>query len=337
MKREQSRTPSILPHSSRTSESQNADAPVAREPSPKHTVEVHPLRCRMWSLHPRLEEHLTEESCRAEIESFEKHGQLLPVLGRRLRGDRDYDIELIYGARRLFVARHLGLQLQVELQEMSDQEAIVAMDLENRLRQDLSPYERAIGYERWLREGHFASQDEIANALQISSAQLSRLLKLARLPRQVVDAFPSVRDLCAGWGVELSALLKEDLASRGVLQAAEGIAALPERPPAEEVFRLLCAAAKSSKAGKDDARVVTDRHGNELFRVRHQRGAVVINVLMELLSKSSLEQIERVLASMLSSDLTVGAPAHEKEMQRPAAVAPVVPSSRRDVQRPAWV
>jgi hypothetical protein len=49
-------------------------------------VWVDPFRCRMWSLHDRMEEYLNEETCRAEIQSFLKNGQLIPVLGRRLRG-----------------------------------------------------------------------------------------------------------------------------------------------------------------------------------------------------------------------------------------------------------
>jgi hypothetical protein len=62
----------------------------------------------MWELHDRLEAHINEDTCRAEIASFGAHGQFVAVLGRRLKGDASHDIELITGARRLFVARHLN-------------------------------------------------------------------------------------------------------------------------------------------------------------------------------------------------------------------------------------
>src|SRR5215472_14327187 len=65
------------------------------------TTLVSPFRCRMWSLHDRLEEHITEESCKAEIESFQSHGQVVPVIGRPVPEDPGYDFELIFGARRL--------------------------------------------------------------------------------------------------------------------------------------------------------------------------------------------------------------------------------------------
>src|SRR6185437_1019895 len=115
-----------------------------------HITSVNPFRCRMWDLHDRLEYLILEDTCRAEIASFEKYGQLIATLGRPLRGDPDYDIELVCGARRLFVARHLNVDLLVEVREMTDQDAIIAMDMENRQRRDVSPYERGLSFARSL-------------------------------------------------------------------------------------------------------------------------------------------------------------------------------------------
>jgi hypothetical protein len=36
--------------------------------------------CRMWDMHDRLEADVTEAICKEEIDSFLKHGQLVPVL-----------------------------------------------------------------------------------------------------------------------------------------------------------------------------------------------------------------------------------------------------------------
>jgi ParB family chromosome partitioning protein len=260
------------------------------------TIAINPLRCRVWNLHARLDESLTEESCRAQIASFEKHGQLIPALGRRLRGDRDYDIELIYGARRLFVARHLNVPLLVELRDISDRDGIIAMDLENRLRQDVSAYERGTSYDRWLRDGYFTSQDEIAKALQVSPAQVSRLLKLARLPPAVTEAFGNATEICEVWGVELANLLKDPDTERRLLQAARNIAAIAPRPPCAEIYKQLCAAARASQASRTADRVVKDEDGDELFRVKHQRDSIVFSVSMDLLCRESLAQIERVIA-----------------------------------------
>jgi ParB/RepB/Spo0J family partition protein len=265
-------------------------------------VSVNPLRCRVWSLHPRLEEHLTEESCRAEIESFEKHGQQIAALGRRLRGAHDYDVELIYGARRLFVARHLNVPLLVELRDISDRDGIVAMDIENRHRADVTAYERALAYDRWLRERHFKSQRELANALQISSAHVSRLLQLARLPAQVRDAFSKPADICEAWGERLTTLLADPRTQQRLLAAADEITAVQPRPPAPEIFQRLCAACKARRCARPTQRVVRDEGGDELFRVRQQRGVVVFSILRDLLSQDLLAEIERTLASVLDTD-----------------------------------
>lgn len=78
----------------------------------RNILSVNPFRACMWSLHDRCDRHVNEETCRAEIESFATHGQLVPAPGRLLRDDPDHEVELIYGARRLFVARHLNRPLK---------------------------------------------------------------------------------------------------------------------------------------------------------------------------------------------------------------------------------
>src|SRR5947207_1672545 len=91
-----------------------------REPPMTTIVAVNPFRCCMWPLHDRLEQHVDEGSCRVEIESVRKNGQLVPTLGRALQPNSEYDYELIYGARRLFIARHLNRQMLVDVRAMTD-------------------------------------------------------------------------------------------------------------------------------------------------------------------------------------------------------------------------
>src|SRR4051794_27527244 len=103
-------------------------------PTKAAVIAADPFRCRVWHLHDRRVSEVNEQTCRGEIDSFAAHGQRVPVLGRPLENDPDYDIELAYGARRLFAARHLKMPLQVELRPFSDRDGLVAMDIENRLR-----------------------------------------------------------------------------------------------------------------------------------------------------------------------------------------------------------
>lgn len=265
---------------------------------------VNPFRCQMWPLHDRIENHITEETCRAEIESVARNGQLVPVLGRVLKDDPNYDIELIYGARRLFVARHLNKPLAVEVREMSDREALIAMDIENRLRLDISPYERGMSYASWLRSGHFKSQEEIVRALRISSSKVSRLLKLARLPSVVVDAFPSPVEICEGWGLDLMDAL-DDLQRRpAVLRKARELRALQPRRCCRDVYRLLMTAPglREKLKPRKSTEVVKDLHGKVLFRLRQQTSAIAIVVSNSRLSAGALEQIRLSLSRILLNE-----------------------------------
>lgn len=265
------------------------------------TVSISPFRCRMWAHHDRIEAQISEETCRIEIESFSAHGQLVPVLGRTLRGDPACDVELIYGARRLFVARHLNKPLLVQLRDLSDKDAIIAMDIENRHRSDISPYERGLSYARWLRTGHFPSQDDLARALKISSSQVSRLLKLSRLPSVVVNAFKNPAEICEGWGASLIEVLDDPNRRQATLNKARVIASSTPRPPARLVYQELLRATVQGRKVRPQARdiVVKDSSGMPLFRIRHRRDTIALLLPVGKVSAPCLEDIQLYVANCL--------------------------------------
>ena len=268
-------------------------------------VSVNPFRCRVWDLHDRLEEYVTEESCRLEIESFRAHGQLVPALARPVRDDRDYDVEIVYGVRRLFVARHLGALLRVEVRDMSDHEAVVAMDVENRHRQDMSPYERGRVYQRLLRSKLFTSQDELARTLNVSASQVSRLLKVAQLPSVVVNAFSSPLELREGWGLDLyDGWMKEEMRPL-IAQRARALAAHVPRAKAVEVYRCLLSPRGMSKGagarGRDE--VVRRADGTALYRIRSRQRAVAFLIDAGLTSPERMKRIRESLSDILQDSV----------------------------------
>jgi ParB family transcriptional regulator, chromosome partitioning protein len=267
------------------------------------TVLIDPFRCRMWPLHDRLESTLTEHNCKAEIDSFGTHGQLVPVLGRAVHGYRDCDVELIYGARRLFAARFAGKPLCAELRELSDREAIIAMDIENRHRVDISPYERGMSYARWLRAGYFQSQDDIAHALNVSASQVSRLIRVAHLPSAVVNAFGNPAEICESWALDLSTALEDPRRRQATLQRARTIAAVEQRPSGRRVYRRLLAAAGrgpiAPAAPHDD--VIKDDEGRPLFRVRHLSNSMALLLPKDKASPGRLTMIRQAVTAILLS------------------------------------
>jgi ParB/RepB/Spo0J family partition protein len=263
---------------------------------------VNPFRCRMWGMHDRLEQHISEQTCASEIESFAKHGQLVPALGRPLRGDPDYDVELVYGARRLFVARHINKPLAVELRDMSDRECIIAMDIENRQRVDISPYERGISFLQWLRSGHFRSQDDLAKALNISPSVVSRLIKVSRLPAVIVDAFGDPTTICETWALSLTQALEDPRSRQSTVARARAIAAAAPRPSPQLVYtQLLANSAKGNKlrAKSRDEVVKNPDDDAPLFRIRQQRSSIALVLPLERVSTEVLQRIRESIVGIL--------------------------------------
>lgn len=252
----------------------------------------------------RIEGDITETTCSEEIESFAKHGQLVPVLGRPLRGDPDYDIELIYGARRLFVARHLNKALLVEVRSVPDREAIVAMEIENRQRVDVSPYERGLSFARWLRTGIFRTQEDLARSLKISGAMVSRLLAVARLPSAVLCAFERPADIRETWGLAVMEALGDPQRRQDTLGEARRIGSAVPRPAAPEIYRRLRMAAVRGHRVRRTAHdeVVNDSAGVPLFRIRQQTGSIALLLAVEDVSAQTLGRIRAAVLEILQAE-----------------------------------
>jgi ParB family chromosome partitioning protein len=287
----------------------------AKEHGMRQIVSVNPFSCRMWSEHERLQEYINEEGCKAEIESFQMHGQLLPVLGRPLRGDPNHEIELIYGARRLFVARHLNMQLRAEIREITDREAIVAIDIENRQRQEVSAYERGCSYQSWLRGNYFNTQEDLARTLGVSSSQVSRLMKLAQVPPVLVNAFGSPFEICETWAPELHEAWQNPELRRVMLRRARALAQQSPRPAGSKVFQELIAGPKRARRSGTKVRdeVVSGRNGEPAFRIRYQPRTIALLLPSERVSSKQLEQIKSSLYSILQPE-TLQAPVVPMEL-----------------------
>ena len=259
-------------------------------------------RCKMWDLHDRLGEQVTAASCAELISSIETHGQKHAALGR-LRPDKEgFDIELVYGSRRLFAARHLGIQLLVEIADIDNVEALVRMDVENRGRRDISPYERGLSYSRWLRSGLFRNQSDLAQRLGVSEAQVSRLLQYADLPSVVVQAFGSGSQIREEWAVNLAKQCRES-ADREVIirRARQSIASTQPRESPQIVYATLLNGARQTKAlpaeGRD--RLVMDSKGSALFRMQYRAKTIHLVLPRERLTREALDQISGLVQGVL--------------------------------------
>lgn len=200
---------------------------------------VDPARCRPWRLHNRDLDHLSEESCRDLIDAFlSAKKQRIPAIVRRLRDDPEHDYEIIAGVRRWWTVQwlrehnHPEFDYLVTVQQLTDEEAFRVSDVENRSRKDITDWERAHEYEAALAEFYEGSLTQMAEHLNISKSWLSRMLNVARLPEELVEAFADRHDITVRIARDLKPLANETRSLSAMRKETEAI--LAERSSGSE-------------------------------------------------------------------------------------------------------
>lgn len=180
-----------------------------------------PDRIRIWKEHNRSYELLSAERCADLIEGFKRTGkQEFPAVVRGIPDDPSFDYELICGARRKWTATHLGWDLLIEVRELNDRQAFILQDLENRDREDISDYERALDYQQALPKYFENNRSQMAQFLEIDKSNFSKLLDLADMPRQIVEAYGDLRDFKTHHATTYKRLLADPATKRRVLDKA---------------------------------------------------------------------------------------------------------------------
>ena len=194
---------------------------------------VEPGRCRLWSRHNRRYDLLNEAACADLLESLRSQGeQEFPAIVRRIENDPAFDYEVICGARRhwsvsyLRNVEHREIKFLVEVRELSDEAAFRLADVENRSRQDICDYERALDYRSAVETYYGGVARRMAERLEVKEAWLSRFLELAKLPKDIVEAFGDIRQIRENHTRVIKPLLSEPTSRARVMAKAVKLAAL---------------------------------------------------------------------------------------------------------------
>ena len=156
---------------------------------------VEPSQCKIWDKHNRAYELLNAIRCKDLIDQFKETGkQEFPGIVRLIEGGGEIKYEIICGARRFWTCQYLGWKYFVEIRDLSDEEAFRLSDVENRAREDISDYERAIDYKNALGY-YYQNQIQMANRLEVSPSWLSRYLDIADLPTEIVQAYKDITEI----------------------------------------------------------------------------------------------------------------------------------------------
>ena len=160
---------------------------------------------KLVSPNPHQPRHKFDEKSLKELaESIREKGIIQPITVRT----RDKDYELIAGERRLRAAKLAGLtEVPVHVLEIEDDVEMMEMALiENIQRENLNVVEEAEAY-AMLNNNYKLSHTAIAKAVGKSRASISNMLRLLKLPAEVIESLRK-NEISAGHARALLGLKK---------------------------------------------------------------------------------------------------------------------------------
>lgn len=257
-------------------------------------ISIRPTDCSVWDGNPRDVPALSAENCRSLIDSIAlEDGNRIPVLVRHNPPGSELPYQLLVGSRRRFAIdwlNHNGrpeIRLNALVVELSDEEAFRLADIENRERQDITELDRARSYQQAVDRFYGGVQSRMAEALGLSNSQLSRLLSLAQMPDEVVNAFATRDELRVRHSEVLTPLLRRAEHCERVLAAARVIGAEQQKLaiagermiPAATVLARLKQAGKAA-GNRPGAETEIVLRGARIGRARQVREGIAIDLVM---------------------------------------------------------
>jgi ParB family chromosome partitioning protein len=151
-------------------------------------------------------------------ESIRQHGVIQPIVARPVRGAADH-FEIIAGERRWRAAQRAGLHdVPIVPVEVSDNDALQLMIVENVQREDLNAMEEARGYHLLVDEFKHSVED-VAKAVGKSRSHIANMMRLTKLPNDVQDLIAAGK-LSAGHARALIGLADPSAAAARVIDEA---------------------------------------------------------------------------------------------------------------------
>ena len=246
-------------------------------------------RTRVWGGNERLQQLLSEEAV-ADID-FSNGGQEEPGRGRWVKGTTG-QIEVADGSRRRFKCLQTG----------HDYWIWVAHDLDNRQMEHLSTignqYRAPSAYEKGTRYAEllgstYDSERAMAEAMGVDRKTMRRYLACAKLPIEVLQAYPCPNDLSARAGEDMAkAMANIDLGYALLIKQAQSKPADLVEPDA--ITRSLMHAIQPPKPAP-----APKRWKDTDWKVAHEPGQGLTIEVGEAVPKEVRDRIEKLLKKEL--------------------------------------
>jgi len=181
------------------------------------------------------------------LEAIKTRGQDSPVLVRP-HPKFDGRFQIVFGHRRVRVARELGRKVRAVVKALDDKTHVIAQGQENSARANLTFVERAVFAKRLEDLGY--DREVISSALSANAAAVSKMISVVtRVPGRIIEKIGSAASVGRERWVELSLLVGKS----GHADKAEAIISDPafnELDSSERFDKLIGALNKSTKPVK---------------------------------------------------------------------------------------
>lgn len=168
-------------------------------------VELDPNKIKQSLIKDRLDSNYDEATIGELEASMRERGQIVPGLVRPIAGKVD-EFEIVYGRRRLAVAKRLGIGFKASIRSLSDEEAIIFQGEENTARNDLSFIEKCL-FAKAQEDAGF-KREVICASLSTGKSHISEMIKLARqLPLPLLEIIGKAPSIGRGRWEELAQIL----------------------------------------------------------------------------------------------------------------------------------
>jgi len=222
--------------------------------------------------------------------SITKYGVLEPLI---LREAVNGGYEIIAGERRLRAAKKSGLtEVPAIIRNSTDSEMLELAMIENLLREDMSPIDKAKGFKRLTEEFRF-TQNQISQVMGMSRSAVANTIRLLDLPENIQDALHK-KEITEGHARAILSICDDrerDFALRRILGSQMSVR------EAEELARILTKHSKSN--GKDNSLAYSNEETRLIEALQEKlgtkvhviRGAIGGKIEIEFYSEEDLNRI----------------------------------------------
>lgn len=277
-----------------------------------------PNKIRRWDYSDRFDESFNFKDCEELIKDIKNHGQEIPAVVRRLKDDPDgYEYEVIYGCRRHYAASHLtnkeGIKTPLLARVLSDrldnEAAAKLMDLENRSRQDITPYERCVSYRRFLGlngdKAIYSSQKELLEALaltdegEVSKATLSQMVAAGELNevKELGGIFKGQRHKIS-WTLAYKLMQQWHKNKSVILNNISSVMELIEHLTADDAIKLLMDDGRVRAVVEPEYHALTN-HPKLRLQSKKDAKKIAISIPVEVVNKASKKELLELLKGII--------------------------------------